>query len=146
MTLAGGLLALGLAGCSSDSSTDSGASTPTPSATTTPSATDAVCADAAEVRTSLDALVSTEVLREGTDTLKERFATFEASVRQLIDGARVEFAPQSDAARASVDDLKAALAGLADSPSVQDAAAIATSLAAVKTSVTALLDAVQAAC
>jgi hypothetical protein len=145
---ASSLLVLGLAACTSDTTDDATTPTSTQSAPATQATGDAsaLCADLETVRGSLDALVSTEVLREGTATLKERFATFESSVRDFIDAAQAEFAPQATAARAAVDDLKAAVDGLADSPSVSDVAAITAALASVRASVTALIDAVQGAC
>ena len=143
---AAGLLAVaGLSGCSQGSE-----ETAAPSSSTTASAsataTGDVCAQADSVRASLSALVGTSILQEGTTTLKDRFATFESEVQGLLAAAQSQFATETDAVRTSVATLKGALAGLAESPSVAEAAAIKPALDSVKSSTEALLTAVQNAC
>ncbi|MGB8021629.1 MAG: hypothetical protein WCF04_10410 [Candidatus Nanopelagicales bacterium] len=129
-----------LGGCSSSS--DSTAESPTPSDT----ASAAYCASVDTVRASLDALVSTNVIKDGTATLKSRFEAFQADVKSLTDSARANFTSESAAVDASVATLKDEMAGLKDSPSVTQVAAIASALKSVSASTQALLDAVRAAC
>lgn len=142
---AAGLLAVaGLSGCSQGTEETTSSSTPTASASA--AATGDVCAQADSVRASLSALVGTSILQEGTTTLKDRFATFESEVQGLLAAAQSQFATETDAVRTSVATLKGALAGLAESPSVAEAAAIKPALDSVKSSTEALLAAVQGAC
>lgn len=138
---AAGVLALGvLAGCSSDStaSTESAAPSNTASA--------AYCASVDAVASSLDALVNTKVLQEGTDALKSRFDTFRTDVRALTDSARAEFVKESTAVDASVATLQTAVTSLKDSPSAAQAASLKVALQGVSTSTKALVDAVKGAC
>jgi hypothetical protein len=115
-------------------------------ASASPGASGQVCTDFATVQSSLDALTGTNIVQEGTNTLKERFATFQSDVASLVDSAQADFAGQTTAVKASLAALEAALTGLADSPSVADAAMIKPALEAVKTSTEELVAAVQGAC
>jgi hypothetical protein len=142
------LAALPLAGCSNSS--DTASTTPAASAaasTPAPAASGGAACEAADaVRTSLQGLLSLNVLKDGTDALKANFATFKADVEALIPAAQEQFAPETTAVKTSVADLQTALDGLKADPSVAEAAALAPALASVKTSTQALLDAVGTAC
>lgn len=129
-----------LGGCASSS--DNATTSPTPSQTVSA----AYCAGVDTVKASLDALVSTNVISEGTATLNSRFETFQNDVKSLTDSARANFSSESAAVDSSVATLKSELAGLKDSPSVTQVAAIAKALKGVSDSTQALLDAVRAAC
>jgi hypothetical protein len=143
---AGVLLVVGLAGCSSDStdSTQSASSTASPAASSAPAS--ALCTDADAAQASLKALASTEILKEGTNALKDNFATFEASVQTLVASAKTDFATEADAVQASVDSLKTAIGNLSDSPSIADAAAVAAAIKPVQESLTTLVTSVKGAC
>ena len=157
--------ALTLAGCSNSS--EEAATTPTPTVTATASPTvpasptttasptgpasptgsaDAVCSDAAATKASLQGIVDVNVLQDGTNALRSNFATFKSDAETLIPSARTQFAPQSDAVKASVSSLQTAIDNLKDSPSVAEVAALAPALASIKSTTQALLDAVDAAC
>ena len=142
---AAALLVVGLAGCSSDS-TDTAASAPAASvpAASTPAST--LCADADATKAALDTLTSTEVLKDGTNTLKANFAALESSVTTLAASAKTDFATEADAVRTSVDSLKTAISNLTDSPSVADAAAVAAAIKPVQESVNTLVTSVKGAC
>lgn len=140
---AGAVLGIGaLAGCSSSSDTATESASATPSAT----ATAAYCAGVDTVKASLDSLVNTSVIQEGTSTLKSRYETFTSDVSALADSAREAFAAETAAVDTSVAALKASIDALAESPSVAQAAALKPALQAVATSTQALIDAVQGAC
>lgn len=143
------LLCLGaLAGCSSSSSTaTSAASSPSAPASSAPVAgASDVCTQRAAVKADLDALTSTQVLKEGTDALRSRYQTLVTNSQQLREAAKVQYAAEVTATQASLDALSTALADLKASPSIAQASAIAPLLAEVKASMQSLLDAIQSAC
>lgn len=145
------LLCLGaLAGCSSSSSATSMASSPSVSSAAASSApasgASAVCAQRAAVKADLDALTSTQVLKDGTSALRSRYQTLVTNSQQLREAAKVQYAAEVTAAQASLDALNTAIADLKASPSIAQAAAIAPLLAEVKASMQSLLDAIQSAC
>ncbi|MGB7962878.1 MAG: hypothetical protein WCF12_07985 [Propionicimonas sp.] len=146
------LLCLGaLAGCSSSSSAStSTAASPSvssaPASSAPASSASDVCAQRAAVKADLDALTSTQVLKDGTNALRSRYQTLVTNSQQLREAAKVQFAAEATAAQASLDALSTAIADLKASPSVAQAAAIAPLLAEVKASMQSLLDAIQSAC
>lgn len=146
------LLCLGaLAGCSSSSSaTTSTASPPSvptaPASEATASGASDVCTQRAAVKADLDALTSTQILKEGTDALRSRYQTLVTNSQQLREAAKVQYAAEATAAQTSLDALSAAVADLKASPSIAQASAIAPLLAEVKASMQSLLDAIQSAC
>lgn len=143
------LLCLGaLAGCSS--ATSPTASSPSvssaPASEATASGASDVCTQRAAVKADLDALTSTQILKEGTDALRSRYQTLVTNSQQLREAAKVQYAAEATAAQASLDALSAAVADLKASPSIAQASAIAPLLAEVKASMQSLLDAIQSAC
>ncbi len=142
---AAGLLVLGAAGCSSDSDTAEPASSASAvESTASPAA--GVCTEVQAARTSFQQLTGTEILKEGTNVFRERYAAFQTSVDALLVSAQAEFSPEVDAVKASLTDLQTAVAGLTDSPSLADAAAVKDALKPVGDSLTALTDAVSSVC
>jgi hypothetical protein len=140
-----GTLSLLLAACGSSggSSTESASTAPVaPSA----SATSALCTDLDAAQSAFDELAGTEVVKEGTNTLKTRFAAFQSAVQALGASARTEFATEVQAMDSAVAGLKTAIDQLTDSPSLADAKAVATALGPVRDSFTALSTAVRSAC
>ena len=138
----------GLAGCSSEKTDNTGTS-PSPSQTTstataTPSAD--VCADVATAQASLQVLVGTEILREGTDTLNARFGTFKSDVQALVESGQAEFATKVEPVKTSLATLADTIASLKQDPTAAEAALIKPSLQAVKTSTEELIAAVGGTC
>jgi hypothetical protein len=145
LACAGGLLvATGLAGCASDSPEDEPAASSSPSEST--SAAGDVCAEVDTAKASLQALVDTELVEEGTNTLKERFETFTTDVQTLVDSAKAELAPQVAAVETSVAALQEVVTGLAEDPTAGDAALVKPALLAVAASVESLINGVQQDC
>ncbi|MGN6576447.1 MAG: hypothetical protein ACTHKG_12230 [Nocardioides sp.] len=147
---AGGLLMIAaLAGCSSDTTekaTDT-AATPSPSTSSAPGTSSAdVCAAVDTAKASLQALLDTDVAREGTDTVKTRLATLQSDVATLVDAGKDELAPKTAAVKDSVATLEDALAGLKEDPTAADLPPIRAALQAVKTSVEDLVTALRAGC
>ncbi|HEU5037655.1 MAG TPA: hypothetical protein VFT70_11670 [Nocardioides sp.] len=150
LAVAGGLLAIpGLGGCSSDSA---GTDTNPPETATTsavpPSGSPSgdVCADVDRAQASLQAMVDTDVVREGTDTLRARFATFESDVRALLESGRSELAPAAAAVSDAIAGVKTRLAGLKDQPTGSDLARLKTDLQSLKSSTEDLITAVEDIC
>lgn len=138
------LAATGLAGCSSDATTASSSSSAPASASA--SASTAVCADADALQASVNALIDTKVIQEGTSAVQTRFATVQSDAQTLIATAKDEFAPETSALESSLTALQTAVQGLTDSPSAADAAAVAAALGPVKDSAQELVDAVKGTC
>lgn len=139
----------GLAGCSSETADKDTGTSPTPSQTTsaataTPSAD--VCADVATAEASLQDLVGTEILQEGTDTLKARFATFKSDVQTLVESGKAAFAPKVESVQTSIATLEDTIASLKQDPTAAEAALIKPSLQSVKTSTEELIAAVGGTC
>lgn len=133
------LFTLGIAGCSSK--TDDAAA-PTETMSTAP----AVCADADATQAALQKVSDVSIVKDGTTAFKTELMAFEASVQTLIDSAKVDFAPEAEAVRSSVDELQVAVDALGTDPGLSKVAAVATSLAPVQDSVEALNTRIKTAC
>jgi len=130
------VLAVLASACSSSSS-------PSPSAS--PS-TDAYCAQVQAVKDSFNALVGTDIVSEGTTTLKTRFDTFTADLESLKTSSSSEFSTQFDAVQTSVDQLKTVVDNADTAGVATTAAQFLVGLGGLKTSVTALFTAVDQKC
>jgi hypothetical protein len=140
---------VGLAGCSSDSTDDDTGTAPSPSATmSSASATSTadVCADVVTAQASLQTLVGTKVLQEGTDTLKARFATFKADVQTVVESGQAEFASKVEPVKSSIAALEDVIADLKQEPTAADAARIKPSLEDIKASTEELIASVGTTC
>ncbi len=104
------------------------------------------CSQLSTTEEAYDQLAGTDVLAEGTDTLSERYDTFSAEVDQLLDSAQTEFAEESDAVRAAVDQLGAVVESAADLNLGDAAQQLQPALSNLQTSTTALFTAVNDAC
>jgi hypothetical protein len=134
------LLSLALPGCGSDS--DDSAAPSEPTVSTAP----AVCADSAAAQAALQKVDDVSIVKDGTTAFKTELAAFEASVQTLIESARVDFAPEADAVRSAVDDLKVAVDALGADPGVTKVAAVAAALTPVQDSVDTLTTRIKTAC
>ena len=104
------------------------------------------CSQLTTTQEAYDDLAGTEVLTEGTDTLSARYDTFSAEVDQLLDSAQTEFAEESDAVRAAVDQLGAVVESAADLNLGDAAQQLQPALSSLQSSTTALFTAVTDAC
>lgn len=145
---AGPLLAMALvAGCSADTDTQAGASvSPSPTSSVSESPTADVCADVDAAQASLQALVDTDILREGTDTVKTRLATLKSDLQVLVESGRAEVAPESAAVKESIATLESVLAGLKEDPTAADLASVKPALESVATSAQDLVTALESTC
>lgn len=147
-TAAAALLAIAvLAGCSDDTTDAQSGATASPSLTSSASESPAdVCADVDTAQASLQALVDTDILQEGTDTLKARLATLKSDVQVLVDSGREELAPESAAVKESIATLEEVLAGLKEDPTAADLASVRPALESVKTTAQDLVTALESTC
>lgn len=99
-------LALGLAGCSDDDSSDDGAA----------SAEEQVCEDWAQVQSSVTALRDVDVVADGTDALRSAVDTVADTVDRLGDSAGDQVDDEVAALGTAVGDLGDELRGVAEDP------------------------------
>jgi len=128
------VLAVVAAACSSSSS-----SSTSPSAST-------YCAQEQAAKDSFNALVGTDVVAEGTSTLKTRFDTFTTDLASLKTAASSQFSNELDAVQTSVDQLKTIVDNADTAGAATTAAQLAAGLGSLKTSAQGLFTAVDQAC
>lgn len=116
---------LGLAGCSSEPS---------------------YCDEVSATQSSFDALVSTDILADGTDVLTQRYEDFSTQVDALLDSARAEFADESAAVEESLQQVGAVVDEAANLNLGAAAEQAGPALDGLRTSTQALLDAVGNEC
>lgn len=104
------------------------------------------CSQLTTTQESYNQLAGTDVLTEGTDTLSERYDTFSSEVDQLLSSAQTEFAEESDAVRAAVDQLGGVVESAADLNLGDAAQQLEPALSSLQSSTTALFTAVNDAC
>jgi hypothetical protein len=110
------------------------------------SSSDDVCADVDTARTSLDALLGTEIAQEGTDTFKQRLATFESDVAAVAESGQGELEQQTTAVEDSIATLQDVLGGLKDEPTTADLALVKPALQDLRTSAEDLVAAAGSIC
>jgi hypothetical protein len=135
LALTGVGVLLAVSGCASDPADDGSGSS-----------SDDVCADVDTARTSLDALLGTEIAQEGTDTFKERLATFEADVAAVAESGQGELEQQTAAVEDSITTLQDVLVGLKDEPTAADLALVRPALQDLRTSAEDLVAAAGSIC
>ncbi len=116
---------LGLAGCSSEPS---------------------YCDEVSATQASFDALVSTDILAEGTDVLTQRYEDFSTQVDTLLDSARAEFSDQTAAVEESLQQVGAVVDEAANLNLGAAAQQAGPALEGLRNSTQALLDAVENEC
>ena len=104
------------------------------------------CSQLTTTQEAYDDLAGTNVLADGTDTLSERYDTFSAEVDQLLGSAQTEFADESDAVRAAVDQLGGVVDSAANLNLGDAAQQLEPALTSLQSSTTALFTAVNDAC
>jgi hypothetical protein len=115
------------------------------SSSSSPSA-DAYCAAEAAVKDSYDTLIATDVVAEGTDTLKRRFEAFTTDLASLETAAGSRFSSQVDAVQGSVDQLEKVIRDAGSVGIATTAERFSAGLGDLKTSVEALFTEVDRAC
>lgn len=104
------------------------------------------CNQIDETEAAFNELRETDILAEGTNTLEERYDAFEEEAEELIDAAGEEFAEESAAVEASLNQVNAAIQSAANLDLGTAAEQIGPALEALVTSSQELFDAVTTAC
>jgi hypothetical protein len=140
-----GIVLLAMA-CSSSPETSPTTSSPAPSPSPSPSPSPTYCDSAQAVKDSFNALITTDVLAEGTDTLKTRFATFTTDLAAFRTDAKSNFATEVDAVQGSVDQLKTVVDNADSAGAATTASQFVAGLVTLKTSMQTLITAIDDAC
>ena len=104
------------------------------------------CNQLDETEAAYNELRNTDILTEGTNTLEERYDAFEEEAEELIDAAGDEFAEESAAVEASLDQLNDAIQSAVNLDLGTAAEQVGPALQSLATSSQELFDAVTTAC
>ncbi len=137
--LASTALLLALMACSDGTPTTEPSATPSvSSSTTTATAQDAACADAAALRSSLEALTKVEPLQDGLTALNAAMADVKSSLDTAVASASAAITPDVEQVRTAFADLQAAASGLTADNLREKVPSIRTALQQVGTATSAL--------
>jgi outer membrane murein-binding lipoprotein Lpp len=104
------------------------------------------CSQVTTTQEAYDELAATDVLAEGTDTLSARYDAFSAEVDQLLGSAQTEFADESDAVRAAVDQFGGVVESAAELNLGEAAQQLEPALSSLQSATTSLFTSVTQAC
>jgi hypothetical protein len=105
----------------------------------TPGTTSAVCQAAAELRTSVDALLHIHISKGTADEIKSDLANVEAKFKALTSELHGEFKAQTNAVKSSLDKLKTAVSDMTAHFSTSTVKGVATAASGVAAAVSSLL-------
>ena len=105
-----------------------------------------VCDAADELRTSLDALSDVQPVEDGTDAVRQAFASVKTDLAQLGTDARDEYASDVDRVQADADAVQTAVDTAQGAPSAQTLGAVASAIDVLLRDARALVDEVRASC
>lgn len=146
------LVAVGIAGCSSDSgggssaATTSAATSSTATSSTAASSTGDLCASADAMRSSLTALGDVQVVQNGVDALSDAWTTAQGAWAQLADDAKAQYSDEVDSVQTDADAVQSALDAAQNDPNAQTLGDAATAVAAFLQDAGALTDEVESTC
>jgi hypothetical protein len=103
------------------------------------------CADRAEAQQSWQELTATDVIEDGTATLRDRFRQFSSDVEALAGSAQDEFQTEIDALRGSLQQMEGVLQDVAGDAATA-APQVRPAIEDLETSTQDLLGAVEQAC
>ncbi len=126
------VLTAGLAGCGSSSATT--ASKP------------AYCTNVANLKASVKALPSTNIVQNGVSALEASVTKVQTDAQAVVSSAKSEFSGQTTALKTSVDTLTTTVKQVTTSPSVSTLAQIPGQVSAVVTAAKNLESAVASKC
>ena len=132
-------IALGLAGCGSSSSSGSGSGS-----TTTPK--EAVCADRANLETSVRALTNSDTLTGGKSSIDAALKKVQKDLDALKSSAKANLKPQVDAVKSALDQLKTVLDGFGNGSITSSLTDAGNAIAKVGTSTADLATALSTEC
>ena len=105
-----------------------------------------MCDAAENLRTSLAALRDVQPVQEGTDAVREAFASVQTDFAQLRADASAEYADEFDHVQADADGVRTAVETAQDSPSAQTLGAVASAIGVLVSDGDALVDKVESTC
>ncbi len=106
--------AAALAGCGSSSSPSGGGTTSNPTGGT--SAKPAYCTAVGNLESSIRALPSTDVVKEGTSALESAVARVKQNAQTVVEAAKSEFPSQTSALKSSADALASTVEQIVHAP------------------------------
>ena len=106
----------------------------------------AYCTDAANLKTSVSNLGNVNVATNGLGSLQAALSSVQANASSFASDAKSAFPSQTTALQNSVSSLGAAITSAKGQPPLTAATAVASSVAQVKTSASALQSAVSGTC
>ena len=106
----------------------------------------AYCTDAANLKTSVSNLGNADVAKNGLGSLQSALSSVQTNANRFASDAKSAFPSQTMALQKSVSSLGAAITSAKGQPPLTAAAAVASSVAQVKTSASALQSAVSGNC
>lgn len=130
-------LTFGLAGCSSDSGSES-------SSTTTPK--EAVCADKANLESSVRALTDADTLSGGKTSIESGLKKVQKNLTALKSSAQADLKPKVDAVKSALDQLKTVVKGFGDGSITDSLADAGDAIADVGTATSDLVTALNTEC
>lgn len=104
------------------------------------------CDELSATQSAFDDLVSTDILAEGTDILSDRYDAFASQVDSLIAAAGEEFADESAAVEASLDQVRTVIDEATSLNAGAAAEQAGPALDSLRSTTQALLASVQNAC
>ena len=105
-----------------------------------------VCDAADELRTSLDALSDVQPVEDGTDAVRQAFASVKTDLAQLGTDARDEYAGEVDRVQADADAVQTAVDTAQGAPSAQTLGAVRSAVEVLVRDAGALVDEVSTSC
>jgi hypothetical protein len=130
-----------LAGCGGG-----GTSAKTTATATASTSTPAYCAALSDLEKSVKALKSTNVRKNGTDSLKAAVSQIQTDATAVVNQAKSHFAPETSALKNSVHTLSTSVEQLASAPSASKLAALPAQVSSVATASKNLKNAVSTKC
>ena len=105
-----------------------------------------MCDAAKYLRASLAALGDVQPVQEGTDAVREAFASVQTDFAQLRADASAEYADEFDRVQADADGVRTAVDTAQDSPSSETLGAVASAIGVLVSDGDALVDQVESTC
>ena len=106
----------------------------------------AYCADASQLKTSVDDLGNVNVAKNGLSSLKTALSKVQTNAKMFATDAKSAFPTQTTALNNSLSSLETAITSAQGQPPVTAAAAVASSVTQVKTAESNLQNAIKGKC
>jgi len=110
------------------------------------SSEDAFCDAGDSLRSNIEGIADVDIVSGGTDAVTDQVEAIQSDVDQLRDSGSDVAADEISALETAVDEVAAALDGLGDDISIENAQAVASSVTAVVSAAGAVYERLDAAC